>query len=284
MKKLLLIILGLLLITAIAPAGCTPKQAEELGIFAGAASKPALEEAGQAFEAKTGIKAYFNFGGSGDVLSQMKLAKSGDLYIPGSPDYIAIAKRHGAIEPESVKIISYLVPVIAVQKGNPKNIKSLADLAKPGISVGMGNPQAVCLGLYGVEILEYNNLLDEVGENIVTQSESCSKTASLVAMKSVDAVIGWHVFHDWNPDKIDVVYLEPEQTPRLAYIPAAISSYTYNKDNTRQFIDFLLSEDGQRIFSKWGYIASEEEVRKFAPEAQIGGEYTLPDDYKSLSK
>ncbi len=275
----------LLSFTGCAGGGATTSPANNtLTAFSGAASKPALDEAAESFEKQTGIKVYPTYGGSGAVLSQMKLSRSGDLYIPGSPDYIAKAERDGVIDPKSVKVISYLVPVIAIQHGNPKNIQSLSDLARPGIKVGIGNPEAVCLGLYTIEILDYNHLLEAVAKNIVTYAESCEKTATLLSLKSVDAVIGWHVFHEWDPRNIDVVYLKPEQTPRIGYIPAAISVYAQDKETAREFIDFLVSRPGQDIFDKWGYFATEAEARKFAPHAQIGGEYELPDTYKSLVK
>ncbi len=121
-----------------------------------------------------------------------------------------------------------------------------------------------------------------IGKNIVTHAESCEKTATLVSLKSVDAVIGWHVFHDWDPDKIDVVYLKPEELPRIAYIPAAISTYAKDRESAQEFIDFLVSRQGQDIFRKWGYITTEDEARQFAPEAKIGGEYKLPETYESL--
>ena len=284
MKRLFaLLIVGLVL--PIIVSGCSNREEEKsLTIFAGAASKPALDEAGAVFTKQTGIRVYFNYSGSGTMLSQMKLSQSGDLYIPGSPDYIVKAERDNLIDSKSVKIISYLIPVIAVQKGNPKNIQSLSDLAKPGIRVAIANPEAVCLGLYAVEILEYNRLLADVAKNIVTYAESCEKTATLISLKSVDAVIGWHVFHDWDPENIDVVYLKPEQLPRLGYIPVAISSFVKDRESAQMFVDFLLSKPGQDIFKKWGYIATENEARKFAPEAEIGGEYKLPESYRSLVK
>jgi molybdate transport system substrate-binding protein len=250
-------------------------------VFAGSASKPALDDAAAAFKKETGITVYCTYGGSGTVLSQMKISKSGDIYIPGSPDYIIIADREGVIDPASIKIISYLVPVIAVQQTNPKNIKSLEDLTKPGIKMGMGNPESVCLGLYSIELFEYNHLLSEIGKNIVTYAESCDKTASIIALKAVDAVIGWDVFHDWNP-AIDVIYLKPNQIPRIAYIPSAISTYTKDKLLAKKFTDFLISQQGQEIFKKWGYISSESEAKKFAPGASVGGEYKLPYSYQKL--
>jgi ABC-type molybdate transport system substrate-binding protein len=51
---------------------------QRLMVFAGAASKPATEEAAKAFEKKTGIKVDLTFGGSGYVLSQMMFLSLGD--------------------------------------------------------------------------------------------------------------------------------------------------------------------------------------------------------------
>ncbi len=283
-RLLTTILLGLLILIPL--NGCAKEEQKAITAFVGSASKPAMEEAAQAFEKDTGIKVYLNFGGSGTVLSQMKISTSGDLYIPGSPDYMVVAERDGVVEPESVKVISYLVPAILVQHGNPKNIQSLSDLAKPGIKVGIGDPESVCVGLYAYEVLEYNGVVNDVREagTIVTHAESCSKTASLVVLKAVDAIIGWRVFSEWQPEAIDVVYLKPEQLHRLAYIPGATSTFTKDRESAQKFLDFLVSPPGQAIFSKWGYIATESEAREFAPNAEIGGQYKLPETYKLLVK
>ena len=274
-----------ILITGISFSGCSTKSDQQaITAFCGSASKPAMEEAAKAFTERTGINVYLNFSGSGTMLSQMKIAKEGDLYIPGSPDYMVIAEHDGVVNPGTAKIIAYLIPTIVVQPDNPKNIIELYDLANADIRVGIGNPESVCVGLYAIEILDHNNLLEEVGKNIVTYAESCSKTASLVALKSVDAILGWDVFPEWNPGTMEAVYLKPEQIPRIAYIPAAVSTFSKDSNNARKFQDFLASKDGQKIFSKWGYITTESEARKFAPDAEIGGEYKLPNSYKPLGK
>jgi len=257
---------------------------KELAVFAGSASKPPLDEAAAAFEKKTGVKVYLTYGGSGTVLSQMELAKTGDVYIPGSPDYMVKAEKKQIIDPATTKIVTYLIPAICVQPGNPQNIQSLADLTKPGLKVGIGNPDSVCVGLYAVEILDSNKLLESVFPNIVTQATSCDTTATLISLKAVDAVMGWSVFQDWDPQNIERILIEPEQLPRLAYIPAAVSTFAKDKVLAAQFIDFLISPSGQDIFKKWGYNATEAETRQFAPQAKIGGEYQLPEAYKALVK
>jgi molybdate transport system substrate-binding protein len=262
-------------------AGCAGEKNRSITVFSGSASKPAMEEAAAAFEKDTGIKVFLNFGGSGTMLSQMKVSGSGDLYVPGSPDYMEMAVKDDVVEPETISIISYLVPAILVQQGNPKNIRQLSDLAREGIEIGIGNPEAVCVGLYAYEIFEYNGLLAEIGPNIVTHAESCSKTATLIALKSVDAILGWRVFSEWH-DNIEVVYLEPQQIPRISYILGAVSRFAEDRESALEFLNFLVSPGGQEIFSRWGYIADEEGARKFAPDAEIGGEYRLPDTYRPL--
>ena len=123
-------------------------------VYAGAASKPATEDAARLYEERTGIKVELVFGGSGYVLSQMKLAREGDIYFPGSSDYMEKAKREGDVFPESEKILVYLVNAINVRPGNPKNIRTLRDLTRSGLRVAIANPKGVCVGAYAVEIIE----------------------------------------------------------------------------------------------------------------------------------
>jgi len=188
---------------------------KRLELFIGAASKPATEEAAKAFEDKTGCRMLLHFGGSGAMLSQMKLTRRGDLYFPGSSDFMELAKREKLVVPETEKIVVYLIPAINVPADNPKKIERLEDLGKPGVRVGIARPDTVCVGLYAVMVLTHNKLADQVKPNIVTHAESCEKTAQLVALGTVDAVLGWRVFQYWNPEKIKTIMLTPEQIPRI---------------------------------------------------------------------
>jgi molybdate transport system substrate-binding protein len=268
-----LVTLGLL---GVVFSGCT-KKPRSIELFVGSATKPAIEEAAQVFEKKTGVKVLLHFGGSGKMLSEMKLAQRGDLYFPGSSDFMEIAKREKLVLPESEKIVAYLVPAINVPAGNPKNIRSLEDLARPGLKVGIARPDSVCVGLYGVEILERAGLSERVRPNIVTHAESCEKTAQLVALGTVDAVLGWEVFHFWQPDKIDTVLLKPDEIARIGYLPIAVSSLSQQRPSAQQFIDFLVGAEGQAVFKKWHYQTSVEEARKLTkPATPVGGEWKLP--------
>ena len=257
----------------------------KLLLFAGAASKPATEEAIQDFRRKTGIPVDVVFGGSGFVLSQMKLSRRGDIYFPGSSDFMEVAKREGLVYPESEKTVVYLVPAINVQKGNPKRIHSLRDLTKKGLRLAIANPEMVCVGTYAVEIIEKNLNSQEkesLRRNLVTFTESCEKTANVISLRAVEAVIGWRVFQYWDPERIETVFLKPEEIPRIGYIPVAISKFTQDRALAQKFVDFILSPQGKSIFRKYNYIMDLQEARRFTkPDTPVGGEYVLPKEWRT---
>jgi len=253
---------------------------EELLIFAGSAVKPPLDEIISEFK-KEKITVNVSYGGSGFVLSQIELSHRGDIYFPASPDFMEKAKKKGLVLKETEKKIAYLLPVINVQKGNPKNIYSLNDLKGSGIRIGIGNPESVCVGLYAIEIFEFNKIFDDVEKNIVAHLENCEKTASVLAMGAVDAVIGWNVFEEWHPDNIESISLNPKEIPRIAYLPVAVTKFTTNLFLSEKFIEFLSSDKSHGIFKKHGYFVSENDIRQKAPFSKIGGEYVPEKDRKA---
>ncbi|MFN3598428.1 MAG: molybdate ABC transporter substrate-binding protein [Aquificaceae bacterium] len=256
---------------------------DRLLIFAGAASKPPTEEVAKAFEKKCGCKVDIVFGGSGYVLSQMILTKQGDLYFPGSSDYMELAKKKGVVFPETEKYVVYLVPAINVQKGNPKNIKLLKDLTRPGLKVAIANPEGVCVGAYAVEIIEQHFTPEEKAQfrkNLINYTESCEKTATAISLKMADAVIGWRVFQYWDPERIETIPLKKSEIPRIGYIPIAISKFTKNRELAQKFIDFLLSEEGKAIYRKYNYFMTPYEAFAWIGEKKpVGGEYVVPKEW-----
>ncbi|CDW99913.1 molybdate ABC transporter substrate-binding protein [Desulfitobacterium hafniense] len=298
-RSLMIVLLTITLITGIVLTGCsqnteskedtTAQNSEHnttqksLLIYAGSASKPPTEEAAKLFEQKTGVKVDLVFGGSGTVLSQMKLNKKGDLYFPGSSDFMEKAKQEGLVYPETEAKIVYLVNAINVQKGNPKGIKELKDLLQPGLKVAIANPETVCVGLYATEIIDNNFTPEEkqaFKKNLINYTESCDKTATAISLKTVDAVIGWRVFHYWDPEKIETIPLRKDQIARIGYIPIAISAFTQNKELSQQFIDFLNSEEGKASFKKYNYFVTPEEAEAYiGVDKPVGGEYKLQEDW-----
>lgn len=275
------IIVSIMLLITACNNDNNPNANNTLEIFIGSASQPPTEQLIKQFEKETNIKCKIHYGGSGEMLSQMIVTKRGDIYFPGSSDYMQLAVQKGVVEPGSEKIVAYLIPAIIVPINNPANITSLNDLTKPNTKIGIARPDSVCVGLYATEILEKNNLTNSVKPNIITYTTSCSQTVQIASLNLVDAVIGWRVFQYWNPKNLKAITIQPNQIARIGYIPIATSIYSKNPAAAKQFIDYITSEKGETTFKKWNYITNETEARKYATQkTPIGGTYNLPNTWK----
>lgn len=244
---------------------------KQLIVFAGAAASPLYREIAKIFESKYGVKVLLNIGGSGSLLTSLEIAKKGDVYIPGSPEYLILANQRGVVNlsESRPRILAYMILAIIVKKGNPHNITTLEDLAKPGIRVGIADPTSVCVGLYAKELLEETGLWDYVRRNVVVYAPSCEALASLIPLGTVDAIIGWHVFYYWYPDKADIVWIEPTKISKIGYIAGAVTTFARNRDIAETFLDFLASDEVRSVWAKYGYFPTLEDARAYAPKAII---------------
>jgi len=279
MKRLFFLGFCISVILIALPVYAAKNEQKELTFFCGSAVKVPMDEIIAKYQKEKGVKVSVIYSGSGGLLSQMELSRRGDVYLAGSPDYIAIGERKNLLIKGTDRLVAYLVPAIIVPKGNPKNIHTLEDLTNKGVRVGIGNPETVCLGLYGIELLNANNLLKDIMPNVAVFAKSCEDTAMLVVLNKVDAILGWDVFESWNPEEVEWIKIDKNRIPRIAYIPIALSVYVKDKALAMEFIEYVLSPEGMAIFKKWGYYTDLDEAKKYAPNATIGGEYKLPEEY-----
>ena len=133
-----------------------------LSVFAAAGAKPPLDEICRKFGEQCENMVEISYGGGGEVLNQMILSRSGDVYIAPEQRFMEMALSKQAIDPETINDIAYMVPVIAVKKGNPKNLVSLNDLAKPEIRVAVTRVETTLLGKYAPEIFEKAGLAEAI--------------------------------------------------------------------------------------------------------------------------
>ena len=251
-----------------------------LQVFAGAASKPALEELAQRYRELSGTEVELVLGGSGTVLTQMRLARRGDIYLPGSSDSMLRAVREGLVLPETERQVAWVVPALTVPRDNPAGIRYLRDLLRPGLRVLLANPETVCLGAYAVEILEHAFSPDEIAtlrQNIVNYADSCERTAAIVALRQADVTLGWHVFERWYPDRLTTIRLPPEQVLRAGYVSGAVSRFARDRAAAERFLEFLCGPQGRATFARYGYFESPEAaLRWLGAPRPVGGEYRVP--------
>jgi len=234
------------------PASSAPQPATMITVFAGAASKPALTDLGSMYEARTGAKVAITFGGSGAVLTQFAQEQYGDVYIPGSDDFLDKAEKKGAVVKDTRTVLVYLVPTICVAKGNPKQVHDLKDLARSDLRVVVGQPESVCLGDIAASALADAGLWDKVKPHIASYASSCEDTLNNLLLGEADVIIGWDVFARQHPDKVESIPLLGKAA-RPRNIPASVIQWSKQPDEAKAFIRFLASAEAQDVFSRHGY-------------------------------
>lgn len=234
---------------AVNPAASPPVKTTSLMVYSGAGIRKPMDEIGTVFEEKYGVKVEYNYAGSNALLSQMELTKTGDCYMPGELMYIEIATERGFIDYQ--QNVCYHIPVIMVPKGNPTNITSLEDLAREDVKLVWGDPQACAIGKTGVDILKKNNLYDAVWPNVIVTEPTMNEIMVTIAMGQVDASINW-----WDTvrfmDEIDVIQIPMEQNI-IQIVPIGRTTFTQYPETAKQFVDFVVSDEGKAIFTKHGF-------------------------------
>jgi molybdate transport system substrate-binding protein len=225
--------------------------AGKLSLHCGAGLRPAMEEAVKAFEAQTGSKVEASYQGSGTLITSIKLKQEGDLYMPGDVGYLDMLAADGSVEDR--RSVAWFVPVIIVAKGNPKSIASLADLAKPGVKLGLGNPEACQVGRLCEQLWKKNSIDPAaIKANTSYSSMTVNELGVKVQTNSVDAAIVWDAVASLFAKDVDVVAIAPERNI-LSHVAIGLLKYSNNKPLATRFMDFLAGPEGKEIFKRHNY-------------------------------
>ena len=136
---------------------------------------------------------------------------------------------------------------IAVAPGNPKNITSLADLAKSGVTTVICAAEVPC----GTAS---HKALDAAGVDLKPASEEQNVTAVLTKVESGDADAGLVYQTDVNSSggKVDGVDF-PEASQAVNTYPIAVLKDSKNAAAAKAFIDLVTSADGQKVLASVGF-------------------------------
>ncbi|MGD9248465.1 MAG: substrate-binding domain-containing protein, partial [Desulfobacteraceae bacterium] len=168
--------------------------------------------------------------------------------------YMDLAIEKGVIDPDSVAVAGYMIPVIGVQKGNPHNITCIEDLAKPGLKVGVGEAEALAVGRLTEKMLKGLGLYEDVMKNVVLTGGSASKLVLPLAMGNLDAEINWMATCLAFADKVDIIKIDPKKL-KYSVAPMGMTVYSKTKEAAKKYLAFVGSKEGRAIFEKFGFAA-----------------------------
>ncbi|UCF15851.1 MAG: molybdate ABC transporter substrate-binding protein [Phycisphaerales bacterium] len=238
-------------IVTLALTGCKGERPKELLLYCGAGIRPPVEEVIGAFEREHGVKVVVDYAGSEVLLSKLKLARKGDLYMPGDKHYVDQAAAEGMIL--SQQSVCYFVPTILVRKGNPKNIRGLEDLTTEGVKLGLGNAQACAIGRKTRQIFAKNDIeWERVEKNLAFESGTVNELGMQIQAGSLDAVIVWDAIAGYYREHGTEVPIPPD-TNVISTVNVGVLSFTENRALAGKFVQFVVSDAGQAIFAEHDY-------------------------------
>lgn len=225
------------------------EEPQSIIVFSGAGLRKPMDEIAIAFKEKYGIEIQYTYAGSAQNLSQIELSGEGDVYVPGSLFYYESAKEKDLVE--SKQDVAYHIPVIAVPEGNPSDIKTLSDFAKPGVKVVLGDPKSAAIGKVAKKMLEKEGLTEQVEKNLVATAATVNELVVYITMKQGDATVIWED-NVMNVSEIQMIEI-PEEKNMIKTIPVCLIKDSKNKEVAQKFIDFVVSEEGKAIYEKYGF-------------------------------
>jgi len=257
-NKVRQLVLAVTIITVVLLSGCkaekgeeSDSEAKELLLFCGAGIRPPVEELVETFSREQGVKIITDYAGSEVLISKIKLICRGDFYMPGDKYYVDQAAQEGLIL--SQRPVCYFVPIILVQKGNPKNIFGLDDLLKPGVKLGLGDEKACAIGRKTKQILAKNNIAwDDIVKNLKFQSLTVNELGMQIQAKSLDAVIVWDAIARYYDEHGAAVPIPVEKNV-ISTVDIGVLAFTENRSLAEEFVEFAASAQGQNIFKKHNY-------------------------------
>jgi molybdate transport system substrate-binding protein len=139
--------------------------------------------------------------------------------------------------------------VIVTKPGNPRNVKTLADL--PALDIVSLCGETVPCGKYAAQILQTAGVT--IDETMITRGVDVKGTLAAVTQGDADAAIVYVSDAKAAGAAVDTVTI-PDGENVIAKYPIAALTSTDNETTALAFIDYVLSSRGQATLKSFGFL------------------------------
>jgi molybdate transport system substrate-binding protein len=242
--------------------GPTKSSETTLSAFVAASLTESFGEIGRLFEREhPGLRVGFNYAGSQQLAQQLAQGAPADVFASAGPKPMQGAIESGrVVTGDAVQFASNRLAVI-YPADNPAGLRTVQDLAKPGLRLVLA-AREVPAGQYALDFLDKARgdpdfgpgFSDGVLANVVSYEENVKAVVSKVALGEADAGIVYttdvaaagsgRIGHLDMPDRVNV----------LAVYSIAPIADSHEAELAKEFVDTVLSPEGQRILTQYGFI------------------------------
>jgi molybdate transport system substrate-binding protein len=226
-----------------------PAVTGDIVVFAASSLTEAFTEIGEAFKVDNpDASVVFTFAGSGDLVTQIGEGAPADVFASADDGNMTKLADAGEAAGDPLSIAKNTMEII-VEKGNPKAIAGVADLAKPDLlvvlcadTVPCGKSAAAVLANAAVTLTPVS--LEDKVKGVVTKVTAGEADAGIVYVSDVNAA----------GDSAEGVEI-PADINVINNYPMVVTKESTNTAGAQAFIDYVASDAGQAILAKFGFLA-----------------------------
>jgi len=227
------------------PQGHSPPQS--ITVFAATPLKPTFTLLAGKFQADNpGATVNFDFAGSSDLATRLTSGATADIFASSDTAQMDTVSKAGLTETDPVNFASNTL-VIVTAPGDPKQIHSFADLAKPGLNVVVCRDPVPCAA--ATERIEDNT---GVHLNPVSEEPAVSDVLAKVTRGEADAGLVYVTDARNAGNQVTTVKFAESAAAPVAY-PIAVLKHASQPALAQKFIDLVTGATGQKVLSQAGF-------------------------------
>jgi molybdate transport system substrate-binding protein len=226
-------------------------------VFCAAGIRHPVEQIARDYERESGVPIQLQFGGSGTLLNNLRIAQKGDLFIAADSSFVSIARSNHLVA--EVIPAARMTAIIAVARDNPKAISSIRDLLRPDVRVALPNPDATAAGTLTRSALQPLQLWEALSQRAVVFKPTVNDVANDLKLGTVDAGILWDATLQQYPELSPVRVAELDPYP--SEIGVCILQSCQQPAAALRFARYLTARDrGVPLFTQAGFTAVPSDV------------------------
>lgn len=225
-------------------------KSKPLVIYCAASNRAVLDEIRLAYEAETGREVQTQFGPSQTLLSSLEVSNTGDLYLPADDSFINTAREKGLVA--EVLPIAQMKAVIAVRKGNPKQLKSFNDLLRDDVRLVQASADATAIGTLTKDTLTESGLWKQLDHATDGYRTTVTDVANDLVVGSADVGIVYDAVLATYPDL--EYFSVPELAEAISQVSVGVLKCANEPQAALHFARFLTAKDrGLKQYQKFGF-------------------------------
>jgi molybdate transport system substrate-binding protein len=241
--------LGLVGTTGAARAAKAKKVSGTITVSAAASLTEAFTKMGTDFQkANPGTTVTFNFAASSALVQQIQGGAPADVFASADGANMQKLLSGGQVTAQPTVFAANQLTIV-VKKGNPKNVKSLADLANLGVISLCAD--AVPCGKYAQQALSQAGVTVPAAK--ITKGADVKTTLAAVSTGDADAAIVYTTDAKAAGSSVQAVRI-PAWLNVYAIYPIAPITASTNQDLAKAWVQYTVSPAGEKTLQSYGFL------------------------------